>query len=89
MDDTEGTTSERVHSSSHTSPSVCVWVSREAQSVGRLPNDTLCTGTSFGTAYSTILLILTRFSNAVSEGTVEQYITERPAVFQRPLFASP
>jgi hypothetical protein len=31
----------------------------------------------------------TRFSNAVSEGTVEQYVTRRPVVFQRPLFASP
>jgi hypothetical protein len=31
----------------------------------------------------------TRFSNAVSEGTVEQYVTGRPTVFQRPLFAIP
>jgi hypothetical protein len=31
----------------------------------------------------------TRFSNAVSDGTVEQYVTGRPVVFQRPLFASP
>ena len=34
-------------------------------------------------------VICTRFSNAVSDGTVEQYVTGRPIVFQRPLFASP
>jgi hypothetical protein len=31
----------------------------------------------------------TRFSNALSDGTVEQYVTGRPVVFQRPLLAFP
>jgi uncharacterized protein GlcG (DUF336 family) len=52
---TDGTTRmSSAHSSSHASPRVCVWISRNAQSLGRSSNDMLCAGTSSGTAYSTM-----------------------------------